>query len=425
MHPDLGRPATAVPRPSASRSRSAASTASHITASASAARRSHRSHAPPLGGRIRSVSCLIVASNFAPITSGNSAHTLQHPAVLVPLHPQLTAPPGAPGLPRPWASLLARHASEIRRRHVRSPLRQLRIGLLVGELHHLVQLLRTELPRVQPPPTTAGNDSNARAVSSFSRTVRADSPSDPDRRVDPAPLVEHQQDRVLLGLQPPHLGHHLATARFQPLRRVGAHHLEAVGDVQHPTIKSWGYDSYAADSAALRRGFSSASVLRMVLRARDVVAGLRRRDVAGLVGSAVRRARRRARRSWPASIRSRGRRSRWGATAVAVTNLTPAGAEPHDLELTPDQIDEVLDAKVVFELGQGFQPAVEQAAEQRERPDRAAASAWHEGSARLARSRPHGRIVRTVQRELTKADPKGRAVYARERRRVCSASSTR
>src|SRR5947207_2558106 len=57
-----------------------------------------------------------------------------------------------------------------------------------------------------------------------------------------------------------------------------------------------------------------------------------------------------------------------GGERVAVTNLTPAGAEPHDLELNPDQIDRVLDAKVVFELGHGFQPAVEQAAEQRDGP---------------------------------------------------------
>src|SRR6476660_314439 len=57
---------------------------------------------------------------------------------------------------------------------------------------------------------------------------------------------------------------------------------------------------------------------------------------------------------------------RVGGNRVAVTNLTPAGAEPHDLALTPDQIDEVLDAKVVFELGGGFQPAVEDAAEQRD-----------------------------------------------------------
>src|SRR5215468_5000728 len=57
-----------------------------------------------------------------------------------------------------------------------------------------------------------------------------------------------------------------------------------------------------------------------------------------------------------------------GGDRVSVTNLTPAGAEPHDLELTPDQIDEVLDADLVLELGRNFQPAVEHAAEQRDGP---------------------------------------------------------
>jgi zinc transport system substrate-binding protein len=102
-----------------------------------------------------------------------------------------------------------------------------------------------------------------------------------------------------------------------------------------------------------------------------------------------------------------------GGNRVTVTNLTPAGAEPHDLELTPDQIDEVLDAKVVFELGHGFQPAVEQAAEQR---DGATVQLLPRGT-----KDPHiwldpvrmAAIVRTVQRDLTKADPAGRAVYAR------------
>ncbi len=107
-----------------------------------------------------------------------------------------------------------------------------------------------------------------------------------------------------------------------------------------------------------------------------------------------------------------------GGDRVAVTNLTPAGAEPHDLELNPDQIDEVLDAKVVFDLGQGFQPAVEQAAEQRDGPT---VQFLPKGA-----KDPHvwldpvrmQNIVRTVQRQLTKADPKGRAVYARNATRV-------
>jgi zinc transport system substrate-binding protein len=43
-----------------------------------------------------------------------------------------------------------------------------------------------------------------------------------------------------------------------------------------------------------------------------------------------------------------------------VTNVTPAGAEPHDLELTSDALDQVLDADLVIYL-RGFQPALDDA----------------------------------------------------------------
>src|SRR6187200_1063897 len=59
---------------------------------------------------------------------------------------------------------------------------------------------------------------------------------------------------------------------------------------------------------------------------------------------------------------------RVGGDRVDVANLTPAGAEPHDLELTPKQIDELLDADLVLDLGRNFQPAVEKASEQRDGP---------------------------------------------------------
>jgi zinc transport system substrate-binding protein len=108
---------------------------------------------------------------------------------------------------------------------------------------------------------------------------------------------------------------------------------------------------------------------------------------------------------------------RVGGDRVDVTNLTPAGAEPHDLELNPDQIDKILDADLVVDLGQGFQPAVEKAAEQRDGPTvsllRAGTKDPHIW---LDPVRMEG-IVRTVQRELTRVDPKGRAVYARNARR--------
>jgi zinc transport system substrate-binding protein len=53
---------------------------------------------------------------------------------------------------------------------------------------------------------------------------------------------------------------------------------------------------------------------------------------------------------------------------ATVVDLTPAGAEPHDLELSPDDVDLLLDADVVLYLGGGFQPAVEAVIEDREGP---------------------------------------------------------
>jgi zinc transport system substrate-binding protein len=51
-----------------------------------------------------------------------------------------------------------------------------------------------------------------------------------------------------------------------------------------------------------------------------------------------------------------------------VVNLTPAGAEPHDLELTAGDIEAVQDASLVLYLGQGFQPGLEDAVSQRTGP---------------------------------------------------------
>lgn len=56
----------------------------------------------------------------------------------------------------------------------------------------------------------------------------------------------------------------------------------------------------------------------------------------------------------------------WAVEQVAgdefrVVNLTPAGAEPHDLELSPRDVEAIRDADVVVYVGRGFQPAVEDA----------------------------------------------------------------
>ena len=52
---------------------------------------------------------------------------------------------------------------------------------------------------------------------------------------------------------------------------------------------------------------------------------------------------------------------RVGGRLVQTTNLTPPGAEPHDLELTPQGVEDLQSADVVLYLGGGFQPAVEDA----------------------------------------------------------------
>ncbi|HUG65166.1 MAG TPA: metal ABC transporter substrate-binding protein [Gaiellaceae bacterium] len=46
---------------------------------------------------------------------------------------------------------------------------------------------------------------------------------------------------------------------------------------------------------------------------------------------------------------------------AGVSNLTPAGAEPHDLELSARDIERVRDADLVLYLGSGFMPALEDA----------------------------------------------------------------
>ena len=52
---------------------------------------------------------------------------------------------------------------------------------------------------------------------------------------------------------------------------------------------------------------------------------------------------------------------RIGGECVSVTNLTPPGIEPHDIELSPDAVESIATADVVLYLGGGFQPAIEDA----------------------------------------------------------------
>jgi zinc transport system substrate-binding protein len=115
-----------------------------------------------------------------------------------------------------------------------------------------------------------------------------------------------------------------------------------------------------------------------------------------------------------------------GDGRVTVANLTPSGAEPHDLELTPPQIDNVLDADLVLELGHNFQPAVEKSASERDGPTLKLLDVVgiHAGNQKVKEGDPSAldphvwldpllmrAIVTQVQRALTKLDPRGRALY--------------
>jgi zinc transport system substrate-binding protein len=103
---------------------------------------------------------------------------------------------------------------------------------------------------------------------------------------------------------------------------------------------------------------------------------------------------------------------RVGGDAVRVRNLTPPGVEPHDLELTTDDRDAIEDAGLVVVLGERFQPAIEEATDDRDGPT---VQVLHEIGVRrrAARRDPHvwldpvlmGRIVDAVARALAKAEP--------------------
>ena len=101
-----------------------------------------------------------------------------------------------------------------------------------------------------------------------------------------------------------------------------------------------------------------------------------------------------------------------GGGTVQVRDLTPPGAEPHDRELTSDDLDAVEEADVVLYLGGDFQPAVLEAARRAER----AVDLLHPGE-----DDPHiwldppryAEAVDAVAQALASVDPAGRAGYVR------------
>jgi zinc transport system substrate-binding protein len=120
-----------------------------------------------------------------------------------------------------------------------------------------------------------------------------------------------------------------------------------------------------------------------------------------------------------------------GGARFDVLDLTPPGVEPHDLELSPDQVDELLSADVVLYLGEGFQPAVEDAVRSRGGDQvtvdllRAFGSTLRPG-AEGEPVDPHvwldpvlmERIVSQTRAALSRAEPSRRAEFARNAARL-------
>jgi ABC-type metal ion transport system, periplasmic component/surface adhesin len=126
---------------------------------------------------------------------------------------------------------------------------------------------------------------------------------------------------------------------------------------------------------------------------------------------------------------------RVGGDRVDVVNLTQAGTEPHDLELTPRQVDLIEGADLVLYLGGGFQPGVEEVAERSEGeaidamadltllpgvPDEHEEEAEGEEHAGESGMDPHvwldprllARMVERVEAALARDDAGGKAAYA-------------
>jgi zinc transport system substrate-binding protein len=107
-----------------------------------------------------------------------------------------------------------------------------------------------------------------------------------------------------------------------------------------------------------------------------------------------------------------------GGSRASVTNLTAAGTEPHDLELSADQVNQVQDADAVIYLGNNFQPVVEKAV--RGRAPRGTVDVMQAIDPPDTPTDPHvwldptrmAQITTAVERALSNLDPAGQAAYA-------------
>jgi zinc transport system substrate-binding protein len=117
-----------------------------------------------------------------------------------------------------------------------------------------------------------------------------------------------------------------------------------------------------------------------------------------------------------------------GGHHVHVRDLTPSGAEPHDLELGTEERAAIDAADLLVFLGGGFQPTIQDAASQRNGPTFDAAHVLGARDREREQHDPHiwldpvvmRTIVNDVTRELAKADHRDGPAY-RHRARAAAA----
>ncbi len=115
-----------------------------------------------------------------------------------------------------------------------------------------------------------------------------------------------------------------------------------------------------------------------------------------------------------------------GGPRLAVRDLTPPGVEPHDLELTTDDMDAILDARLVVLMGKGFQPGIESGADRRSGPTLRVLDRLRAGDD------PHvwldpvlmRRVVGEISTALARAVPSGRAALVARAARLDAALRT-
>lgn len=107
-----------------------------------------------------------------------------------------------------------------------------------------------------------------------------------------------------------------------------------------------------------------------------------------------------------------------GGGSVEVANVTPPGAEPHDVELSSDQVIQIAEADLVVYVGGDFQPAVEESLDE---ATGETLDAFNEVSSGLAimpddfhfwlDPRKLAQVAKATSHDLQEIDPQNGATY--------------